>query len=135
MARFLGTDLLVYVGGVAIAHTTSCTLNINNHLPAASSKDDTADNHLSGARYDWSIDFEGLADFAATYGVEGLADLIIDSANHDFTLKISTETTGHYYYSGTANLESFSWEGPDEEASAMSGTFLGKGTLTKTEIT
>ena len=39
MAKFNATDLILKVNGTPIAHSTSATLNINQDLPDATSKD------------------------------------------------------------------------------------------------
>jgi predicted secreted protein len=132
MAKFNGTDLLVYVGTVAIAHSTSATLNIEQDLPDATTKGSGGfADHINGLK-NWSIDFDGLVDYAASYGVEELFDNLKNGNN--VTVKFSTSTNGDSLWTGTASVSSLTMTAEMEAPVSFSGTFVGKGTLTKSTV-
>lgn len=132
MAKFNGTDLLVYVGATPIAHSTSATLNIEADLPDATTKDSAGwADHINGLK-SWSIDFDGLVDYAASYGVEELFDNLKNGNN--VTVKFSTSTGGDSYWTGTASCNSLTMTAEMESPVSFSGTFTGKGTLTKSTV-
>ena len=132
MAKFNGTDLLVYVGTTAIAHSTSATLNIEQDLPDATTKGSGGfADHINGLK-NWSIDFDGLVDYAASYGVEELFDNLKNGNN--VVVKFSTATGGDSFWTGTASVSSLTMTAEMEAPVSFSGTFVGKGTLTKSTV-
>ena len=132
MAKFNGTDLLVYVGATPIAHSTSATLNIEQDLPDATTKSSGGfADHINGLK-NWSIDFDGLVDYAASYGVEELFDNLKNGNN--VTVKFSTATGGDSYWEGSASVSSLTMTAEMEAPVSFSGTFVGKGTLTKSTV-
>ena len=68
MATINGTSLIVSVGGTAIAHTTSATLNLEKAMIDVSSKDSSGNSESLSGQKSASVDFEGLVDFAAGSG-------------------------------------------------------------------
>ena len=132
MAKINGTDLLVYVGATPIAHSTSCTLNIEQDLPDATTKSSGGwADHINGLK-SWSIDFDGLVDYSASYGVEELFDNLKNGNN--VTVKISTTTTGDSYFTGSASCANLSMTGDMEAPMSFTGAFTGKGTLTRSTV-
>lgn len=132
MAKFNGTDLLVYVGTEVIAHSTSATLNIEQDLPDATTKSSGGfADHINGLK-NWSIDFDGLVDYSASYGVEELFDNLKNGNN--VTVKFSTFAVGDSFWSGEASVSSLTMTAEMEAPVSFSGTFVGKGTLTKSTV-
>lgn len=132
MAKINGTDLLVYVGAVAIAHSTSATLSIEQDLPDATTKGSGGfADHINGLK-SWSIDFDGLVDYASSYGVEELFNNLKNGNN--VVVKFSTEASGDSYWSGTASCSSLTMTAEMEAPVSFSGTFVGKGALAMTTI-
>lgn len=132
MAKINGTDLLLYIGTTAIAHSTSCTLNIDADLPDATTKDSGGwADHINGLK-SWSIDFEGLVDFSGSYGVEELFDNLKNGNN--LVAKFSTEDSGDSYWSGTVSVANLVISAEMEQPVSYSGSFTGKGTLTRTTV-
>lgn len=132
MAKINGTDLLVYVGATAIAHSTSATLNIEQDLPDATTKDSAGwADHINGLK-SWSIDFDGLVDYSASYGVEELFDNLKNGNN--VVVKFSTEDGGDSYWTGTASCASLTMTAEMESPVSFSGSFTGKGTLTRSTV-
>jgi predicted secreted protein len=132
MAKFNGTDLLVYVNGTPIAFSQSASLEVAADLPDASTKDDGGwADHIHGQR-SWSVTTDGLADLQSTANVENLFDQIVNRT--DVTLKFSTSTTGDVYFTGTASVESVSINADNENPGTLSVSFKGKGQLTKATV-
>lgn len=133
MPKINATDLLVYIGAgttLPIAHSTSATLNIEQDLPDATTKDSLGwADHINGLK-SWSLDFDGLVDYAASYGAEELSDNLTNGNN--VTVRWST-TTGSYWQ-GTASLSSLTMSADMESPLTYSGTFTGKGAITKTAV-
>jgi predicted secreted protein len=132
MPKINGTDLLVYVGATPIAHSTSATLNIEQDLPDATTKSSGGwADHINGLK-NWSIDFDGLVDYSASYGAEELFDNLKNGNN--VTVKFSTTGVGDSYWTGTASVASLSMTADMEAPVSFSGTFTGKGTLSRTTV-
>ncbi|MAE81196.1 MAG: hypothetical protein CMB80_00565 [Flammeovirgaceae bacterium] len=129
MAKINATTLVVRVNGSICAHTTSATLNINQALADATTKDSSGWTENLSALRDWSIDVEGLTDYSASFGADELADLIINRATA--TVEFGTGTTGDTKFSGTCNLSSLSQDAPMEDVASFSGSLVGTGALTK----
>lgn len=128
-----GTDLLVYVGTVAVACATSHTLNIGQDMRDTSSKCSAGyKTQLPGQR-NWTIDGEGLFAFDSPYGFSDLYTLW--STRAKVTLKFSTEVAGDKRYSGEAYLSSLSASAPNEDNTTFSFSFEGTGPLTETTNT
>jgi predicted secreted protein len=129
MAKFNATALVVKCNGSIVGHTTSATLNINQAIIDATTKDSAAwTEGLSGLR-DWSIDVEGLTDYSASFGADELADLIINRAT--VTVEFGTGTTSDTKFSGTCNLASLTQDAPLEDVASFSGSLTGTGALAK----
>jgi predicted secreted protein len=132
MPKINGTDLLVYVGTNPIAHSTSATLNVEQDLPDATTKGSGGfADHINGLK-SWSIDFDGLVDYSASYGAEELFDNLKNGNN--VTVAFRTNTGGDAVWSGTASLASLTMTADMEAPVSFSGSFTGKGTLTRSTV-
>jgi len=132
MAKFNATDLLVYVGAIPIAHSTSATITIDVDLPDATTKDSAGwADHIAGVR-NWSIDFDGLVDYASSYGVEELFNNLLN--RNELTVKWSSTQAGGTYLTGTASVSNLTQTADMEQPVSYSGTFTGKGALSQVAI-
>lgn len=130
MAKINATDILVFVNDVAVAHQTNGSLSIAQDLPDASSKDSGGwAEHINGQR-SWSISVEGLVDYSASFGVEQLANLILNRTSA--TIRFGTGTTGDLRFEGTANLGDLSQDAGLETPLTFSGELTGTGALVMT---
>ncbi len=130
MSKINATDLLVYVGAVPIAHSTSATINIEQDLPDATTKDSGGwADHINGLK-SWSVDFDGLVDYSASYGVEELFDNLRNKNN--VTVRWSTGSGS--FWQGSASIATLSMTADMEAPISYSGTFTGKGQLVRTVI-
>jgi len=126
--RMNGDVLLLTLEGTAISYSTNATLNLEQELLDASSKDSARWNeHVRGNR-GWSIDVEGLVDYAASYGAEELALLITTGASA--TAVFSTGVSGDVKYTGTVDLSSLTMDAPHNGVVTFSGSLQGTGAPT-----
>ena len=132
MAKFNATNLIVEVDGVAVAHATSGSLNLDQDLPDASTKSSSGwAEHINGQR-SWSIDVEALTDYASSFGVEGVFDAINNRAS--VTVTFTTNVSNDLEWSGTANVSNLSMDAPLEDVASFSCSFIGTGALTKATV-
>jgi predicted secreted protein len=130
MAYINGTQMLVKVDNVVVAGCKNVTVNVNVDLPDASTKDSAGWEENIHGRRNWSVDFDGLYNPAATLSANELIDLI--TTRDEVTLVILLATSGSYL-TGLAQLQKFSMAGPAESPITISGTFKGNGAFVKTE--
>jgi predicted secreted protein len=122
-----GHDLLVYVGAVAVTHSTSCSITLNQGAFPITSKDSKhwTDN-MPGAR-DWTVSTSGMVALDATYNIEELWGLVNSRAS--CTVKFATSVATDRFFSGTAYISSLAIEAPDEGPTTLTATFAGTGKL------
>jgi len=129
MARINATDIFIKVNDVVVTYATGGTLSLELDLPDASNKDSAGwAEHIQGQK-SWSISVEGLLDYSASYGVDELANLIINRTS--VSVEFGTGNTGDTKFSGTASLSSLEQDAPLEDVATYSGDLTGTGALTK----
>lgn len=128
-----GTDLLLYVEGVAIAGSASHSLTLNSETRDTTNKDTAKWRTVLGGRLTWGISGSGMFAFDATYGYSQLMALLI--AGTVVTLKFSTEVAGNKHWSGEAIITKIDMEAPDGQNTTFSYEFVGKGALTEATTT
>ncbi|MCJ7449658.1 MAG: phage tail protein, partial [Bacteroidales bacterium] len=122
-----GHDLLLYVGGVAISHSTSCSITLNAGTVNVTSKDsDKWADFLPGAR-EWSVEASGMVALDATYGLDEFYTLMNSQASA--TVKFATSNSDDRFFSGTGYITSVSADAPDESPSTFTVSFAGTGKL------
>jgi predicted secreted protein len=128
MPAFNGTTVLLRADGNPVALLTGTTLNIEQDLPDATTKDSGGfADHINGLR-SYSIDVDGLADFTGTTGnLKILTDFVMNRENVSF--RFATTTSGQTQYTGTVSLASLSIEAGNESPATVSGSLTGKGEL------
>lgn len=132
MAKFNGTDLLVFVDGNAVAHSNTCTITINQNQVDATDKDSSRwDEFINGQR-NWTVDVDGLVDYSTSVNANELFDDAI-TANASVTLIFSTAVSGARYYSGSANVASLTETGDLDAPASFSVSFQGTGALTRAD--
>lgn len=132
-SRFNATALVLSINGSPVAHATGGTLNINQDLLDATTKDSNRwKEQIRGAR-DWSIDIEGMIDYTASFGVDELADMIISGVSAE--IAFATSETGDTKYTGTVDLSGLSQDAPAEGLATFSGSLVGTGVLNKATVT
>jgi hypothetical protein len=138
MAKFNGTAIILDADGSAVAHVENATLSINREIPEANDKDSApwADHLDEAGLMDWEISFDGNADWSQTTGnVETLFDLLTGRTAVTTIFGIDpSQVTGlsvGLAFSGDASFNGVELGAPMEETAPISGTAIGKGTLTK----
>lgn len=122
-----GTDLLLYVGGVAVAGATTHSLTLNSETRDTTNKDTAKWRTVLGGRLTWGLSGSGMFAFDATYGYKELMALLI--AGTPVVLKFSTEVAGNSHWSGEAILTKCDIEAPDGQNTTYSYEFVGYGPL------
>lgn len=136
MARLNGTDLILSVDGVAIAHATSNSFSSEMAMIDVSSKDSSGNQENIGGQKSFSIDFEGLTDFGASgYGFANLFDLLNNRTEIDWIFGTDGTPGGVEVpvapkLSGAGFISSLSLDAPMEDASTYSGTITVTGAVT-----
>ena len=131
--KFNGTDILVYVDGVAVAHATSHSLNVNADMIDATTKSSAGWKDILPGLRDWSIDCEGMVAYDAAEGFsEAFADI---NSRTQVVVKFSTEETGDKRYTGNAYVSSLSSSAPLEDVVTYSLSFTGDGALSEETVT
>ena len=123
-----GTDLLLYVGGVPVAGSTTHSLTLGSETRDTTNKDTAKWRTVLGGRLTWAISGSGMFAFDAAYGYSELNALLV--AGTVVTLKFSTEVTGDTYWTGDAIITKIDLEAADGQNTTYSYEFVGKGVLT-----
>ena len=125
-----GTDILVYVGGVAISYSTSCTLTITGAgaIPVSSKDSGVYLDKLIAKGHSWSVSVSGMGGMdGGDLDLREIYDLF--RANASVSIRFSTEVAGNFVWSGDAVATGFSMDAPDNEGSTFSCDFEGLGRL------
>ena len=122
-----GTDWLLYVGGIAITHSTSCSIDLVMATVPATTKDSAGwDENLASVR-SWSGSADAAIALDATYGIDELYGLINSQASA--TVKFATADATDRFFSGTARITGLSANAGQEELASYSVSFVGTGKL------
>lgn len=121
-----GALMGVYLGTTLVALGTGCKLSIKHKPRETSNKDAGAYATKLEGQLEWSISGSGYFDFG-TGGAQALITGIL--ARTLFTVMIKSSVTGDKSYSGSAWLNSFEADFPDQESSTYSFSFESTGGL------
>jgi len=124
-----GTDFLLYVGGVAVSWSTSCSLSVTGPgtIDVSNKDSDNWLEKLKAKGYSWTMSVDGMATFDGTYSVEDI--FLLFRNNSTVTIKFSTDDAADRFWSGSAVATSFSLDAPQEDATTFSCEFEGLGIL------
>jgi predicted secreted protein len=128
-----GTDLLVYVGGVAILGATTHSLSLARATRDTTNKDTASWQTVLSGRKNWSISGSHMFSFDAAYGHSQLFALL--DAGASVTVKFSTDTAGNKHWSGSAVITKLDIEAGDDANTTYSYEFAGTGALTEVTTT
>lgn len=130
---FNGTLLVVKVGGVAVAHSTSCSLSVSTDLPDSTTKDSGGwAAQIQGLR-SFSLSTDGLAVIESAAAGVNVEDLFSSIASRtDVTVTFSTFVSGDKIWTGLAAVESLDFTGDMESPATYSASFTGTGPLVMT---
>jgi len=125
-----GKDLLLYVDGVAITHSTSCSISASGATIPATTKDSSgwADS-LAGTR-SWSVSSDQMLALDATLGIEEIFAIFADTVQRTVTAKFATSDATDRFFSGSARITDISVSADNEAAGTFSVSLEGTGALT-----
>ncbi len=123
-----GTDLLVYVGGTAITHSTSASISFSMETRDASTKDSDGYREILEGQRSFTIEAEAMT---ALDAAEGFEDLFAAWVARDIlTIKFATIDSADQFYQGQGYCTSLSMDSGVEDSSTFSATFEMTGTVT-----
>jgi len=129
MAKINGTIMTIYSGSDLVLLTKNCTLNVEQDLPDATTKDSAGwAEHINGLR-NWSVDFDGAFEVGTSnmYPGEIVASIIARTA--DTVIKFGTSAAAATGWTGNGTFKSISISAPMEDVPTFSGTIVGNGAL------
>jgi len=134
MSKVIGSDLIVEVGGNAIAHSKGCTINFTSTEIDLTTKDSTYADAIPDIK-SWNISGNGLVDFSS--GIENVPSLFDAwKAGTKITTKFTTKTeaVGDVYFSGDAYIMNLSLAAEQGSAATYNFEFKGVGEISKTTV-
>lgn len=134
MGKLIGSDLLVMIEDVAIAHSKGCTINFSSNEIDLTTKDSGYTDVIPDIK-SWNISANGIADHgAAIENVPSLFDAW--KAGTKVTVKYTTklEAVGDTYFEGEAYIMSLSESAEQGSAATYNVEFKGVGEITKATV-
>ena len=125
-----GTDFLIYLGGVAVSYSNSCSMTISGPGTASVVHKDSGTwaQKLKKKGVTWTASVSGaLALDGAGIDMRELFQLLADLTT--VNVKMSTNTAGNLLLQGMAVATSVTWDAPDDEFATFSAEFEGLGRL------
>ncbi len=126
-----GTKLRFYVGGVAVGHATSCSLQVSRTMRPILTKD-SAGSYEQTAPGQLKATGSGQGLFShdtANYGVDDLFTAI--NAGTLLLVRFTTDENGDKYWEGSAYLTNVGFDAAVEENSGYSFDMEFNGALTQ----
>ena len=125
-----GKDLLLYVDGVAITHSTGCSISISGSTVPATTKDSAGwAESLAGTR-SWSVSSDQNLALNATLGVEEIYAIFADTVQRTITAKFATSDATDRFFTGSARITSIDVSAENESVATYSISAEGTGALT-----
>lgn len=138
-----GTDLLLFIDGVAIGHAKSHTVSMSANIIDKSSKDDALWNTKGAGRIGWTVKADALVSYDDTRcNYEALytamlnrVTVVLVSAQVDPTNTTLAFTPLDSIYTGSAYISSVELTSPDDDNATFSVSFEGTSSFVKTPTT
>lgn len=128
-----GTDIVLYIDGVAIANSTNNTLSVSMETREATTKDsDGWSEALEGLR-SWEMSVEAFEALDSTKSFEEFFDVI--NTRIKVSVVLSTKISGDVQYFGAAWLSSVEQTSGVEETVTFSASLTGTAPLKKVNVT
>lgn len=122
-----GSDLILYVGEVAIALSTSCEVSISTNMLDVTNKDSNGWKRILPDVKEWSISSDHMVAYDAAYGVKEI--LAAQLAGTKLSVKFSTEVTGDMVLSGNVYIDSNNINAAQGSPATFSFSGQGDGEL------
>lgn len=134
MAKFNGSDMLLYLNDVAIAHARDLTFNSDTDTIDVTTKTNTGFADFLAGMQNSTIDFSGLVDFTegSEYGFPTLWTLKSTRVDIQFVITNGNTASTGDRLTGTAIITNLSADFPMEDAASYSGTLQVRGDVTYT---
>lgn len=130
--KFNGTDLILYFGGIAVAHSNTCVLEITqNQVPSTDKDSNRWDQFINGQR-GFNISVDGLINYSTSINAPELFDDYI-ATDASATARFSTAASGDLYWEGSVNVGGLTLTGNLDETASYAGTLQGTGQLTRAD--
>jgi predicted secreted protein len=126
--KIIGKDLVIYYGGTAQTHSTSCSISLAVDTISATTKDSANWADILLSTRSWSGSSDAAIALDATYGVEDLWGIV--NTESSVTVKFATSDATDRFFSGTAYLTGLDLNADNESLSSYSVSFTGTGKLT-----
>ena len=125
-----GKDFLVYVDGVAITHSTGCSISISGSTVPSTTKDSAGwAESLAGTR-SWSVSSDQMLALNATLGIEEVYAIFADTVQRTVTAKFATSDAADRFFSGSARITGIEVSADNESVTTYSLSLEGTGALT-----
>jgi len=123
-----GHNLRLYIGGVAVTKSTSCTMSVSVETRTTTHKDSGTYEENEAGKISWEMTTDALVAFDSTQTPQSILTTCL--AGTAVTARFSTEVTGDAYQEGSGIITSFTQNAPDNENVTFSITIKGSGALT-----
>lgn len=135
MAKINGNDLVIKFASTEMgtknvfAHAQNATLSFSNSLIETTTKASSSWMENLAGKKSFTLSTDGLIDYASVANAqnfEAFVDIAIAGTLIYFTFGAGNDT-----YDGSGYIDSFSANGPTDDAASYSVSITGTGTLTK----
>jgi predicted secreted protein len=126
-----GTDLRIYMGGVAIGHATTCSLDLTRETRETLTKDAPGGGWATAevGRKSATLSTDGMFSYDTTN--KKFSDLFTAFDNGTLLLlRFTTDETSDTYWEGSGYITSLNLSAPVEDNTTYSATFTVNGAIT-----
>ena len=129
-----GTNMLLYIGGTAIAGSKTCEYQLTHSPRETTTKDDGGVESFAEGKRGWNAKTDGLVILPGS-GTTFSALFAAWKNRTKVSIKFSTEVSGDKYYTGLGYIKDLSQNAPDNASATYSVSFDGTGDMTETAHT
>jgi predicted secreted protein len=125
-----GTDLRIYMGGVAIGHATTCSLDLTRETRETLTKDAPGGGWATAevGRKSATLSTDGMFSYDTTN--KKFSDLFTAFDNGTLLLlRFTTDENGDTYWQGSGYITSLNLSAPVEDNTTYSATFTVNGAI------
>lgn len=125
-----GTDLRIYMGGVAIGHATTCSLDLTRETRETLTKDAPGGGWATAevGRKSATLSTDGMFSYDTTN--KKFSDLFTAFDNGTLLLlRFTTDENGDTYWQGSGYITSLNLTAPVEDNTTYSATFTVNGAI------
>lgn len=138
-----GQDFMLYIGGVPVAHSQTCTLSPTVEVRDRISKDTGKYKTKVAGLIDWEVSSDALACYGAVNYFDLYATMILRAAVvvkfsgravGDGTENYTAEVEDDFYYTGNAIITAMPMSAPNNADATFSITLAGTGELAQEQV-